>query len=203
MRPLEALKADAYRLHGRRCGWKDVAMGALTRRTFRVIVTLRLCQHVDGRSGPIRAVVPLLKLFHRMAARRAGIDLSWRTNIGPGVAFTHGWGMVVNSGATVGSNVTLFHGATLGQRDRISQAGERTTDYPVVEDEVWIGPHAIVVGGVTIGRGSRIAGGAFVTENVPAYSVVSGNPAVIVKSNCVPDVMNPVPLPASEPAKAR
>ncbi|WP_074773002.1 hypothetical protein [Nitrosospira multiformis] len=64
----------------------------------------------------------------------------------------------------------------------------------MIEDEVWIGPHAIIVGGVTIGRGSRIAGGAFVTENVPPYSIVSGNPSTIVKANCTPDVMNPAPL---------
>lgn len=59
---------------------------------------------------------------------------------------------------------------------------------------MWVGPHAIIVGGVTIGRGSRIAGGAFVTVNIPPYSIVSGNPATIVKNNCVADVMHPAPV---------
>lgn len=68
------------------------------------------------------------------------------------------------------------------------------TEYPVLEDEVWVGPHAVIIGGVTIGRGSRVAAGAFVTESVPPHSVVSGNPAVIVKSHCVPDVMNQAPI---------
>ena len=45
-----------------------------------------------------------------------------------------------------------------------------------------------------IGRGNRIVGGAFLSDSVPPYSIVSGNPATIVKSNCVPDVMNPAPL---------
>lgn len=94
----------------------------------------------------------------------------------------------------IGSNVTLFHGVTLGRRDRISQAGEREIQFPVLESEVWVGPHAIIVGGVTIGRGSRIGGGSFVTENIPPFSVVSGNPARIVKSNCTPDVINPAPV---------
>jgi len=122
------------------------------------------------------------------------MDLSWRTEIGGGLALPHGWGLVVNAGAKIGNNVSLFHGVTLGRRDKISRDGERLTEYPVLEDEVWVGPHAIIVGGVTIGRGSRIAGGAFVTESIPPYSVVSGNPSVIVKSNCTPDVMNPAPL---------
>lgn len=102
--------------------------------------------------------------------------------------------MVVNPGVRIGKNVTLFHGVTLGRRDRISREGERITQYPILEDKVWVGPHAIIVGGITIGQGSRIAGGAFVTESVPPYSVVSGNPAIVVKSNCTPDVMNPAPV---------
>jgi serine O-acetyltransferase len=99
----------------------------------------------------------------------------------------------MNPNAVIGKNVTFFNGVTLGQRDRISQDGTRTTGYPVIEDEVWIGPHAIIVGGVIIGRGSRIAGGSFVVESVPPYSTVMGNPAVVVKSGSHPDVHNPAP----------
>ncbi len=186
------LKADTFRQYGK-FDWGRLITGALTRRTFRLIVTLRLCQMAARSRGIARVALPLFKAFHHLAANRAAIDLSWRTDIGPGLAITHGWGLVVNCGARIGRNVTLFHGVTLGRRDRINTDGERTTEYPILEDEVWVGPHAIIVGGVTIGRGSRIAGGAFITDNVPPHSVVSGNPAVVVKSNCVPDVMNPAP----------
>jgi serine O-acetyltransferase len=86
---------------------------------------------------------------------------------------------------------------TLGQRDRIAPDGSRVSECPVIENEVWIGPHAIIVGGVRIGRGSRVGGGAFVTEDVPPYSVVAGNPSSIVKTGCTPDVMNRAPLPDS------
>ena len=63
----------------------------------------------------------------------------------------------------------------------------------MIEDEVFIGPYVVIVGGVTIGRGSRIAGGAFVAKSVQPYSTVIGNPARVVRTNCVPDVMNPAP----------
>ena len=114
--------------------------------------------------------------------------------MGGGLALAHGFGLVVNPCAQIGNNVTLFHGVTLGRRDSISHDGERLTEYPILEDDVWVGPHAIIVGGVIIGRGSRIAGGAFVTRSIPPYSIVSGNPASIIKSNCVPDVSNPGPV---------
>jgi acetyltransferase-like isoleucine patch superfamily enzyme len=50
----------------------------------------------------------------------------------------------------------------------------------VVEDDVWIGHSAVILSGVTIGRGSIIAAGAVVAHSVPAYSVAAGVPARII-----------------------
>jgi serine O-acetyltransferase len=193
MNTWNAMKADTYRQYGQ-FNWGLVIKGIITKRTFRVLVTMRLCQAVAHSRGVIAMSLPFFKLLHRIATHWAAIDFPWGAEIGAGLALTHGWGLVVTPGARIGNNVTLFHGVTLGCRDRISREGARLTEYPVLEDEVWVGPHAIIVGGVTIGRGSRIAGGAFVTDSIPPYSVVSGNPATIVKSNCVPDVANFAPL---------
>lgn len=189
----DAMKADTHRQYGR-FSWGRTIKGALTRRTFRVLVTMRLCQAAANADGALRLTLPFFKALHRIATHLAAVDFSWDTQVGAGLALTHGWGLVVNPGTRIGNNVTLFHGVTFGRRDRIAREGTRSSEYPVIEDEVWVGPHAIIVGGVTIGRGSRIAGGAFITDSVPPYSIVSGNPAAIVKSGCVPDVMNPAPL---------
>lgn len=51
----------------------------------------------------------------------------------------------------------------------------------VIEDAVWIGANAIVLPGVTIGRGSVVAAGSVVTGDVPPMVVVGGNPAVVLK----------------------
>jgi acetyltransferase-like isoleucine patch superfamily enzyme len=50
-----------------------------------------------------------------------------------------------------------------------------------VEDHVWIGCHAIVLSGVTIGRGAVVAAGAVVTRDVPPNSLVAGNPARVLR----------------------
>ncbi|GAA5783796.1 serine acetyltransferase [Chitiniphilus shinanonensis] len=193
MSPWTALKADTHRQYGR-YSLSCLLKGVLTRRNFRVVCTMRLCQGAAASKGPLRFALPGFKVLHRLAAHGAAMDFPWRADIGGGLALTHGWGLVINQGARIGNNVTLFHGVTLGRRDRIAPDGERVTGFPTLEDEVWVGPHAIIVGGVTIGRGSRIGGGAFVTEDVPPYSVVSGNPAAVVRSACTPDVMNPAPV---------
>lgn len=187
-----ALAADTHRACGRSGAW-PMLRRALGDRTFRCLATLRLCQALARRRlGRALLLVPA-RLLHRWACGRAGIDLPWRTDVGPGLAIMHGWGLVVNGAARIGRNVTLFHGVTLGRRDRIAPDGTRETRSPVIEDEVWIGPHAVIVGGVTVGRGSRIAAGAFVTEDVPPRSVVVGNPAAVVRRDCTPDVWNPAP----------
>jgi len=190
---LAALKADTHRQYGR-FSWTRLLRGVLARRTFRVVVTMRLCQMAAASRGPLRVLLLPFKVLHRIATRRAGMDLPWQAAVGAGLAITHGWGLVLSPGATLGKNVTLFHGATIGQRDRLAADGTRITEYPVLEDEVWVGPHAIIVGGVTVGRGSRIAGGAFVTDRIPPYAIVAGNPATIVKEGGQPDVVNLAPI---------
>jgi acetyltransferase-like isoleucine patch superfamily enzyme len=57
----------------------------------------------------------------------------------------------------------------------------------VIEDDVWIGHGAIILSGVTIGRGSIIAAGSIVTKDVPPYSIVASQPAVVLKSRFSPE----------------
>lgn len=51
----------------------------------------------------------------------------------------------------------------------------------IIGDDVWIGRQATIMPGVTIGSGAIIAAGALVSRDVPAYGVVAGNPANLVK----------------------
>jgi acetyltransferase-like isoleucine patch superfamily enzyme len=52
---------------------------------------------------------------------------------------------------------------------------------PAVGNDVWIGEHAVINPGVMIGDGAVVASHAVVTKNVPAYAIVGGNPAGIIK----------------------
>ncbi len=51
----------------------------------------------------------------------------------------------------------------------------------VIEDDVWIGGRAVILPGVTIGRGSVIGAGAVVVNDIPPYSIAVGNPARVIK----------------------
>lgn len=56
-----------------------------------------------------------------------------------------------------------------------------TAEGIVVEDDVWIGAGAIITDGVRICKGAVVAAGAVVTEDVPAYTVVGGVPAKVLR----------------------
>lgn len=185
----DRIKADSFRIRAS-SGILDVLICVLTARNFRPLFSLRLIQATSslGLMGRILAVP--LKILHRFFCWIAAIDFSSETQIGPGLCITHGWGLVVSPGAVLGANCTLFHGVTLGRKDSIDVSGCRTIGYPVIEDEVWIGPHAIVVGGVLIGRGARIAPGAVVIKDVPTGAIVGGNPARVISENAPADVFN-------------
>ena len=62
----------------------------------------------------------------------------------------------------------------------ISEQGV-TTNTIIVEDETWIAANCVVLPGVTIGKHAVVSAGSIVRRNVPAYSVVSGNPAKVIK----------------------
>jgi galactoside O-acetyltransferase len=70
----------------------------------------------------------------------------------------------------------------------------------VIHDDVWIGLNAVILQGVTIGRGAIIGAGAVVTRDIPAWSVVCGVPAKVVRSR-LDDVAGPRVDHATAPAQ--
>ncbi len=51
----------------------------------------------------------------------------------------------------------------------------------VIEEDVWISSHCVIIRGVRIGRGSVVGAGSVVNKEVPPYSVVGGVPIRVIK----------------------
>lgn len=92
-------------------------------------------------------------------------------------------------GIEIGNDVSIAHCVTImsvnhGYKDLTIPIKDQPLDpRPVcVKDNVWIGSHVVVLGGVTVGEGAVIAAGAIVTKDVPPYSVVAGVPAKVINA---------------------
>jgi acetyltransferase-like isoleucine patch superfamily enzyme len=88
-----------------------------------------------------------------------------------------------SGGVTIGKYCHLSRGVTIfsttheyDERPKIPYDEILTPRPVVIKDFVWVGSHAIILGGVTIGEGVIIGAGSLVFKDVPDYSVVMGNP---------------------------
>jgi Hexapeptide repeat of succinyl-transferase len=87
----------------------------------------------------------------------------------------------------IGSDVLIGGGVRIFDSDfhalpSASAFGRQAATLPVkIEDEAFIGAHATILKGVTIGRGAVIGAGSVVTSSVPAYEVWAGNPARCIR----------------------
>lgn len=62
----------------------------------------------------------------------------------------------------------------------------------VLENDVWIGAHSVILGGVTIENGSVVAANSVVNKNVPAFAIVAGSPAKIIGYRFEPHIIKEI-----------
>ncbi len=80
----------------------------------------------------------------------------------------------------IGPNVQIYTSAHHLQAETRIQ-GLEVAKPVVIEDNVWIGGGAILLPGVTVGRNAVVGAGAVVSRDVPADTVVAGNPARVIR----------------------
>jgi serine O-acetyltransferase len=100
-----------------------------------------------------------------------GIEIHPAAEIGGGLFIDHGSGVVIGETATIGNDVTLYQGVTLGGTG--FSTGKR---HPTVEDNVTIGSGAKLLGPITIGHGAKIGANSVVVSDVPPNATVVGVP---------------------------
>lgn len=136
---------------------------------LRYIIYLRICQNTANKILRLILQYKLYKL-----GRKYGIEIKSATQIGPGFVMTHPYNITISPYATIGSNVNILKGATLGI------SGGKHPGAPKIGNSVYIGINSTIIGGIHIGDDVLIAPNTLVNQDVPDHSVVIGNPCKII-----------------------
>lgn len=140
---------------------------------------------------------PLRRWTSQALFKHAGKNI----NIEKGAYFGDGWQIEIGDNSGIGINCQVCGPVKIGDNvmmgpevviltknhkfERLDIPMLRQGYYPPkpvsIENDVWIGTRAIILPGVTIGKGAIIGAGTVVTKDVPEYSIVCGNPGRVVK----------------------
>ncbi|MEO8483175.1 MAG: serine O-acetyltransferase [Acidobacteriota bacterium] len=132
--------------------------------------------------------IPVLpRLFTEYAHLRTGIDIHPGARIGERFCIDHGTGIVIGGTCEIGTAVKLYQGVSLGALS-VSKEMAGTKRHPTIEDNVVIYSNATILGGRTrIGHDSVVGGNVWLTESVPAFSIVQHRSEIKVRSRQVED----------------
>lgn len=107
------------------------------------------------------------------------------------VSFNNKSHITIGNYVSIAENVTFLldtehhmdYISTYPFREKMFGAGEEAFSKGniVIDDDVWIGYGATILSGVHIGQGAVVAAGALITKDVPAYAIVGGSPAKIIR----------------------
>lgn len=132
--------------------------------------------------------VPIIpRIMTEYAHKNTGIDIHPGATIGKSFFIDHGTGVVIGETCTIGNNVKLYQGVTLGAKsfplDEHGNPIKGVKRHPDIEDNVIIYAGATILGGDTrIGHDSVIGGNVWLTESVPPYSTVfNAEPSPVIK----------------------
>ena len=163
-----ALKLDYEACSG---GLKAFHLSFLVHPGFQVSLFYRLARmfHVLGWMFVAKAICVLMRwLTH--------CDIHHGADIGPGVQFPHGCGVVIGEGVIVGPKCSLFQHTTMGAVEGMSGA-------PRLAEGVNLYPGTVIAGNVEVGEYCRVGPNVYLTESVPSHTRVSPPKPNVVRSD--------------------
>jgi len=120
-------------------------------------------------------------VFIKVVSEHAKIKIGDYVFIGKGVEIDVAEMVTIGPHSLLAPGVFITdHNHNIARHIRIDEQGCKSRPVLIGED-VWLGANAVVLNGVTIGKGAVVGAGSVVTDNVPEYSIVAGVPAKLLR----------------------
>jgi serine O-acetyltransferase len=172
------LQQDARAIHEADPAARSVDEVILTYPGFYAIAIFRVAHALHELGMPL-----LPRLLTEFAHQRTGVDIHPGATIGRRFVIDHGTGVVIGETTVIGEGVKIYQGVTLGALV-VQKNLSNKKRHPTLEDEVVVYANATILGGDTVvGRGSVIAGNAWLTQSVPPQSIVTRRTEVHPRSS--------------------
>ena len=114
------------------------------------------------------------------------MDIGITTRLGDRVYINHNCCLLDAGGVTIGNDVRIGPNCGIYTPEHafdpvLRAAGYEHSKPVVIGDNVWIGGHVSILGGVTIGENSIIGAGSVVTRDIPANVIAAGSPCRVLR----------------------
>ena len=135
---------------------------------FKYSVYFRIANHLAKKKSKFAIIS---KIILKRKGQKYGIQIPEDTQIGEGLLIRHYGTIFINPEATVGKNLIISQGVTIG----VGKNGS-----PKIGNNVHIAPGAKILGGITIGDNVVIGANSVVVKDVPSNAVVGGVPSKVL-----------------------
>ena len=105
-----------------------------------------------------------------------------KIEIGNDVLISHNVNIIDTNAHETEAGERAINGREILKYGLPSKKGNVPSAPIIIHNNVWINFNSIILKGVTIGEGAIVAAGSVVTKDVPAFTIVAGNPARVIKS---------------------
>lgn len=110
-----------------------------------------------------------------------GLKVGDNSNIGPYCYVGCSGYIEIGSNVMISPRVSIYsENHNFKSTDMPMKEQGVTRSFVKIEDDCWIASNAVILAGVTVGKGSVVAAGSVVTKDIPPYSVVAGMPAKVI-----------------------
>lgn len=171
----EQIKSDFYRHYA---GAKPQRFWQIRNVALYCTIIYRKAHFYSNQSGFVNKILGVYYRYKlNVVSRKYLFQIPYPVTIDKGFNLVHFGRIIVAPNVKIGRNCNLFTGVTIGSTARGVKMG-----VPIIGNDVWIGPNAVIVGKVSIGDNVLIAANSYVNFDVPSNSIVIGNPGRIVPS---------------------